>query len=85
MPSEPCRRRRRWRGPVGSRTGTGYGIFGYDYNRDTKTRSINEAEANVVKMMFQWASEGVNVYQISVKLNRQNIRTKMGFEWHPLT
>ena len=64
--------------------GTGYGIFGCDYNRDAKTRAINEAEANVVRMMFRWASEGVSAYQIASRLNERNIRTKRGCQWHPL-
>ena len=66
-------------------TGTGAGLFGYDYNKDTKTRTINEEEANVVRMVFKWASEGNSFFQIAVKLNDLNLPTKKGCKWQPLT
>ena len=65
--------------------GTGYGIFGYDYDKETKTRSINEAEANIVRMMFQSGSEGVPLHRIACRLNERKIGTKRGCRWHPLT
>lgn len=60
-------------------------MFGCDYDRDAKVRTINESEANVVRMMFRWASEGVNAYRIAARLNERNIRTKRGRQWHPLS
>lgn len=64
--------------------GTGYGLLGYDYHKDTKTRTINEEEAAVVRRIFQWAVEGWTCYRIALKLNEMNIPTKRGRRWHPL-
>ena len=58
--------------------GTNTGLFGYDYDRIKKVRTINETEATAVRLMFQWASEGVNTYQIAKRLNELNSRTKKG-------
>ncbi len=63
--------------------GTGAGLFGYDYHKDTKTRTINEEEAAVVRRIFQWAVEGWTCYRIAFKLNEMNIPTKRGRRWHP--
>ena len=35
--------------------GTGAGLYGYNYNKDLKLREINDVEAAVVLLMFQWA------------------------------
>ena len=64
--------------------GTNTGLYGYDYDKIAKVRTINETEAGAVRLMFQWASEGVSVYQIAKRLNQSNIRTKKGCLWHPL-
>ena len=47
-------------------------------------RTVNEKEAAAVRLMFQWASEGVSVHQIAKRLRELNIRTKKGCDWHPL-
>ena len=62
-------------------TGMGAGIYGYDYDPATKEMTINESEAPVVRMIFQWASEGVNVHAAAVKLNDMKIPTKTGRRW----
>lgn len=62
-------------------TGMGPGIYGYDYNPATKTMTVNEAEAQVVVTIFQWASDGSNVHAIAVKLNDLKIPTKTGRKW----
>ena len=64
--------------------GTNVGLFGYDYDKIKKIRTIKELEAATVRLIFQLASEGVNTYQIAKRLNVQGIRTKMGCYWHPL-
>ena len=64
--------------------GTGSGLYGYDYDKTRKVRVVREDEANVVKLMFQWACEGVSTYQIAVRLNGLGIPTKRGSKWHPL-
>ena len=63
--------------------GTNTGLFGYDYDRVRKVRTVNEIEAAAVRLMFQLASEGVSLYQISRKMNQLNIKTKKGCAWPP--
>ena len=64
--------------------GTNSGLFGYDYDKVEKMRTVNETESADVRLMFLWASEGVNTYQIAKRLNELSIRTKKGCCWHPL-
>ena len=61
--------------------GNGSGLFGYDYDRDTKARKINEEEAAIVRRIFQWTLEGVSRYRIAIWLNEAGIRTKTGKKW----
>ena len=61
--------------------GTGPGLFGYDYDKEHQVRTINEAEAVIVRMMFRWSAEGVATYQIGVRLNEKGILTKKGCMW----
>ena len=65
--------------------GTNVGLFGYDYDKVNKVRTVNEFEAATVRLIFQLASEGVAKYRIAIRLNELNIRTKKGCAWHPLT
>ena len=64
--------------------GTGSGLYGCDYDAAAKRRVLNPAEATVVRLIFQWASEGLSCYLIAVRLNDMNIPTKRGKRWHPL-
>ena len=64
--------------------GTNSGLYGYDYDKTNKVRTVNETEAPAVRLMFQWSSEGVNTYQIAKRLNELQIRTKKGCLWSPL-
>lgn len=65
--------------------GCGRGLYGYDYDRHTHTRSINEAEAAVVREMFEWRLSGVSGREITRRLKRAGIRTKTGGEWDSRT
>ena len=62
-------------------TGTGCGIYGYDYDPVHKVRTVNEQEGHVVQMIFGWAFEGWTTYRIALKLNEMNIPTKRGRKW----
>ena len=64
--------------------GTNVGLYGYDYDKVRKVRTVNEKEAAAVRLMFQWASEGVSAYQITKRLQGLTIKTKKGCDWHPL-
>ena len=62
-------------------SGTGKGLFGYDYDTNLKRRVINEREAPVVKLMFQWATDGVTVNRITCNLNEAGLPSKTGKLW----
>ena len=61
--------------------GFGKGIYGYEYDPVTKRRTIHEAEAAVVRTMYQWAAEGVTANAIAVRLNELHIPSKTGKRW----
>ena len=61
--------------------GTGPGLFGYDYDRLAKKRTVKDEEAAVVRLIFKWAGEGVSRNQIAKRLNDLGYRTKRGFLW----
>lgn len=65
--------------------GTGAGMYGYDYDPALGIRTINEAEAQVVRMIFDWFAGGLSKHRIACRLNEMNIPTKKGCQWHPLT
>ena len=58
--------------------GVGRGIYGYDYDTVTKIRTINEAEAAVVREIFDRALGGASCNVISKDLQARGIRTKSG-------
>ncbi len=59
----------------------GVGLYGYDYDTALQQRTINETEAEVVRMMFQWAFEGISMYRIACMLNEKRIPSKTGKLW----
>ncbi len=61
--------------------GTGAGLYGYDYDRATKTRTINEAQANVVRRIFKMTAAGRSAWNIALKLNEEGIPTMRGKKW----
>lgn len=63
----------------------GGGKLGYDYDPVTKVRTVNEAEAVVVRMMFEWFAGGRTEHGIAKELNELGVPTKRGGKWHPLT
>ena len=65
--------------------GTGSGLYGFDYDKTLKVRTINETEAPILLMIFQWLAEGVSRDQVAKRLNEQGIPSKRGKKWHALT
>ena len=63
----------------------GKGILGYDYDSVLKIRTINEAEAAVVRMIFEWYVARWTSYAIAKELNEKNVPTKRDGLWHPRT
>ena len=59
----------------------GRGLYGYDYDRASRRRIINETEAVAVRMMFRWALEGISTTRIAYRLNEERIPTKTGSLW----
>ena len=58
--------------------------LGYDYNKDTKSISINSEEAKIVKHIFTLASEGYGSYSIARQLKALGYKTlKNNSSWNP--
>jgi len=51
--------------------------FGYRYNRHTGFLEIAEEEARIVKLVFKWYLEDVDVNEIVLRLNATGIPTKL--------
>ena len=65
--------------------GTGSGLYGYDYDKTAKCRTVRESEASVVREAFAWAVEGASVYEVARRLNARGIPTKRAALWCPRT
>lgn len=57
-------------------------IFGYNYDKNTKTYSINETEANIVKEMFDLFCQGKGTYYLSRLFNARGYRTINGKKFY---
>jgi site-specific DNA recombinase len=57
--------------------GSGLPPFGYDFDPKTQKLKLNEDEAKVVKMIFEWlVYEGLTLYKIQKRLNEMRAPTK---------
>ncbi|MFC1987292.1 recombinase family protein [Chloroflexota bacterium] len=65
--------------------GTGIGIYGYEWNKDTGRRTVNELETKVVQKMFTMVLQGFSYHKIALELNKTGIKSKSGSMWNPLT
>lgn len=62
------------------------GCLGYDYDPMTKTLTINEEEAEIVRYIFKRYIEGAGCYVIAKELTRLGAKTKKGnTRWHEST
>lgn len=59
--------------------------FGYDYDYDTKTFSVNEQESVIVKLIHDKYEEMQSLVQEARYLNEHDFRTREGNEWSPVT
>lgn len=57
------------------------GCIGYDYDRETKTLSVNREEAEIVKYIFERYVQGAGTAIISRELNEMGYKTKLGNKW----
>lgn len=53
-------------------------VLGYDYHSDTKSFTINEAEAKIVKLIFNLHNQGKGYTAIAKILNTSGYKTKEG-------
>ncbi len=65
--------------------GTGKGIYGYDWNKTTGHRIINDSESKTVRYIYNSVIKGDSFNKIAVNLNKDTVKTKTGSLWHPLT
>ena len=65
--------------------GTGAGLYGYDYDTQTKMRTINPIESVIVQKIFRDYADGKSLYAIGCDLNQAGVTTKRGSTWHPIT
>ena len=54
------------------------GCFGYDYNPETKTLSVNEDEAQTVRMIYDMYLQGYGTTTIAKRLIELGIKNKKG-------
>ena len=59
--------------------GTG-NILGYDYNKYTKTVSINEEQAKVVRLIYKLFLDGLGTQKIKYELEKRGIPTATGLK-----
>lgn len=59
--------------------------YGYDYDKGTRTFSINETEAAVVKLIYDTYEADNSLVRVSRTLNDKGIRPRSGNPWTPTT
>jgi len=66
-------------------TGTGKGLYGYRWDRDSKKRTPVEYEVKIVRRIFAMLAGGSGYFNIARTLNEQGVPTKTGAKWCPRT
>lgn len=62
------------------------GCLGYDYNQDTKSISINEKEAKIVRYIFERYIDGIGGRAIARELDELGYKTPRGLDhWQDIT
>jgi DNA invertase Pin-like site-specific DNA recombinase len=56
-------------------------LLGYDWNKKLKQNVINEREAEIVRMIFEWYTNGEGSVKIAKRLNLLGFNTKHGGKW----
>ncbi len=59
--------------------------FGYEYDKDNRTFSINEEESAIVRRIFDDYEASHSIHSIVCSLNSENILTRSGRKWSPTT
>ena len=55
--------------------------YGFDWNKETKQLDINEEQAEVVRMIFNWYVSGMGCRRIANKLEEMKIPSYTGARW----
>lgn len=59
--------------------------FGYDYDKATKTFTVNEREAAVIRMIYDMYEASHSLLVVARTLNEKSITTRNGKTWSPTT
>ena len=59
--------------------------YGYDYDKETGTFSINEAEASVINMIYDTYERVQSLLAVARTLNEKGILPRSGTPWNPTT
>ncbi len=59
--------------------------FGYNYDRDTKTFSVNDDEAKVVNLIYDLYEQERSLVRVAKILNDRGLRQRSGISWSPNT
>ena len=65
--------------------GTGRGMYGYIYDRNSGRRLIHREQADIVRRTFQDFAAGESISGITNSLNAEGVASFMGGRWHPWT
>ncbi|KTB48135.1 Site-specific recombinase [Dehalogenimonas alkenigignens] len=65
--------------------GTGPGIYGYTWDKLNKQRVIDEAQAAVVRGIFDLISQGKDCFTVAKEINGRGIPALKGGPWHART
>lgn len=66
-------------------TWVGVAPYGYKKNKESLELEFDEVEAPTVRRIFREVIEGYSTTEISVRLHRDNIKTRNGKNFHPST
>lgn len=58
-----------------------HGCLGYDYDKNTKSISVNKLEAKIVQYIFDRYVAGLGATIIKKDLDKKNLKTKRGNSW----
>ena len=56
----------------------GFRTYGYNYDKITKQITVNEKEAEIVRQIFTWYADGVNLFEVCLRLEKQGVLTPKG-------
>jgi DNA invertase Pin-like site-specific DNA recombinase len=55
--------------------------YGYNWNKETKELEINEEQAKIVRMIFNWYADGLGTRVIANKLKELGYKTEKGYDF----